>query len=155
MENKENELNPSDIALKIFSKAPQDPNTIHISIDHHNIILDDVFNILLEIFNTGIKTMFNTNKINLHELTETNLITINQYFNSFGFNFFHEIQWILSIEYIDNLVNGLDENDCDLPTLNKNDNIKEHGDHKEEILKDYFINFISNNVKYKIWFDFI
>lgn len=78
--------NPVDLAEKIFSKPPQDSNTIPLEIE--DMDMGDLFEFLLIVFTNGLKYLHgdSNGKVDLSKLSEEQFGKVNQYFNSIGFD---------------------------------------------------------------------
>jgi hypothetical protein len=85
---------PLDLAKRIFTAEPQEPGSIHITIDGYECI-EDFFNILLEVFIYGFK---------LRNITVQNINTLKPYFQSLSppVNFVVDIIEWSELEFLTN-----------------------------------------------------
>jgi len=92
----ENDLtgSPLDLAQRIFTAEPQQPGSIHITIDGYECI-EDFFNVLLEVFIYGFK---------LKNISVENINTLKPYFQSLNppVNFVVEIKEWTELEFLTN-----------------------------------------------------
>ena len=74
----------------LFSKPPQEKNSIKLELDNPNIKIGlHIFQELLMIFTDGMKYLFGDGtNVNITNLTKENIDLINKYFESLGFNVF-------------------------------------------------------------------
>ena len=82
------EIDLEDLALKVFTKLPSGPKSINVMFE--DLGLKELFEALLTFLVTGLKIRFpseeDSEKVDLHLLTEDDLRKINQYMNSIGFS---------------------------------------------------------------------
>jgi hypothetical protein len=100
------EIDLEELAEKVFTKLPSDPKSINVMFE--DMGLKELFEALLTFLVTGLKVRYpsaeNTEKVDLHLLTEEDLKKINQYMNSIGFSVKIDIynigEWILGVSSI-------------------------------------------------------
>lgn len=82
------EIDLEDLAEKVFTKLPSGEKSINVMFE--DLGLKELFEALLTFLVTGLKIRFpseeNSEKVDLHLLTENDLKKINQYMNSIGFS---------------------------------------------------------------------
>lgn len=87
-------MNVQDIAYNIFNSSPKSPKSIQLQLPEEstNNVNNDIFNIMLEIFQFGMVKFFgNEGKVDLNNVTEEDFFKIRRYFWSFGFEIFYKI----------------------------------------------------------------
>ena len=139
--------NENDFIEYIFSKQPQNKNTIKLELGGPNNDCDiglHIFKQLLQIFTDSVLFLYSNNKkkIDVNELSSDNFSTLNKYFNSFGY------ELILNIYNSENFENKID--------YFKNHYLIT----KETLLKDFYyqipsVNNIGEQLIYRISFRFI
>ena len=75
----------NDFVSQVFSKDPQEPNSIQLEIDIENPNTDVLFSFLLEFALSGIKILYGED-IQWWTLDEEQINTLNNYIQSIGFN---------------------------------------------------------------------
>lgn len=108
------------VARTIFSNPPQEPFTMFFDIVDENgneMEIQDIFEFLTILFHEGLKILFfnETNKIELHELSEDDFELIRKYFHSMGFEIFYNIQEINKINTPSNEENPDNPDNSDNP----------------------------------------
>ena len=78
-----------DLVNVLLLKEPNPPNSIDLDFTEQ-IDLIDLFEFLLAFFTEGTKKLFGDENgtVNLPSLTDSNLILLNKYYKSFGFQFY-------------------------------------------------------------------
>ena len=132
-------IESSEFIPFIFNNSPKSKNSINMDFQTNN--LKELFEDLLDIFTQGMKIKYgnSNNKVDLSQLSKTNIVYFNEYFNSFGFN--------LNIQIENYNINNSYK--YELMRYNKiyiNKNTK---------LNELKLPFLSNNIVYIISFDFI
>ena len=118
---------------KIFTKEPQKPNTIDVLLSNN---IKEKFEDLLCLFNEGMKKLYGKDgKVNLENITVDNMLTMQLYYNSFGF-------YLHFRKFDSTQMNEVNE---ELLTLYK--------DVESNNLKDYKLQLICNQILYIIYFE--
>lgn len=145
------------IIRKILSEEVKPPCSIQILPDDKTfdecgdeLSINDLFCTLVEGFTEAMKYLYGDANgiVNLSNLSHTNFEKVNEYFNSIGFNINYEIQPEITQEYTNYL---LSQNSNELPNLDENNISNEINLDK---LCNHYLNLRSNNLKYKLSFDF-
>lgn len=148
MENKDTTYidgDADDFTIFLFSNNPKEKNTIKLELNNpeHGIKLPlHIFQELLMIFTSGMKYLFSngTGKLNINEITDENIKTMNDYFMSIGFVIIINIFTIK--EYLDNMK---------LPNyFLKRELIKD-----DTHIKDIYYEITSDDKIYRISFNFL
>jgi hypothetical protein len=175
--------NIDELVNFIFTSYPKEPRSIQVEFDSDGNTTKDIFELLLLILKGGIKLIYNTEQVNLDDITDNNVFLLNQYFNSFGFKIYYIQINNLEINYTSvldtNYLNDIDNLDDDvlpniLNTYNNITEVDQNFDPNDTIsteilskslddftsintdkLTNYFINLKSLHNKYKLYFDFL
>lgn len=127
-------IDVSNICETLFMTSPKPKHSIQLMFENveGETNVKDIFFILLELFEIGMKTLYGdeNGKVNLESLTHDNFKRINEYFNSIGFEVMYEIS--LRDDMKNEVKNGDD------------------GDN----LEDYFLYLKTQNYKYRLSFTF-
>ena len=122
--------NIREISNNIFTKSCKSPQSIQLHLPDGNN--DEIFSILLEIFQNGMmKFHGNEGKVDMDLITEDDFLNIRKYFWSFGFEIFYKIY---------------DSNDN---FLKKNKNYKTNTE-----LFNKYLTLTTDTLKYEISFDY-
>ena len=119
-----------EITHAIFSKLPNEPNSIHLDFTEFKLDSEALFKELLMMFTEGMKILHGdkNGKVDLTKLDENDFFKINQYFRSFGYKVSYNIKPIGYFE-------------------------QSHLNEKKE-LKDHFLRLRTDNSIYIVSFDF-
>ena len=125
----------------LFSKPPQEKNSIKLELDNPNIKIGlHIFQELLMIFTDGMKYLFGNGKnVNITNLTKENIDMINKYFESMGFQAFVEVFTVHT--YLNNMK---------LPNYFTNQELIKD----DTPLKDIYYETYVGDLIYRIYFDF-
>ena len=125
----------------LFSKPPQEKNSIKLELDNPNIKIGlHIFQELLMIFTDGMKYLFgDENHVNITNLTKENIDLINKYFESLGFNVF--VKDFTIHTYLDNMK---------LPNYFTNQGLI----NDDTPLKDIYYETYVGDLIYRVYFDF-
>lgn len=122
----------------IFNNPPKPLKTVNLEFPDNN--LKDLFENLLDIFTQGMKIKYGeNNKVDLSKLQQKNIIEFNKYFNSFGINLNIEIE-----PY--NIFNNEKYESLRYNKILITKNTK---------LQELKLPFLSNNIVYLIYFNYI
>ena len=85
------EVELEELIYSIFTQPPSEPNSKPITFDTQN--LKQLFESLLIIFTNGMKLLFGNSSgvVDLQNLSEENIMLVQQYFESMGFRFYFDI----------------------------------------------------------------
>jgi len=131
----------NDFKHFLFSKPPQEKNSIKLELDNPNIKIGlHIFQELLMIFTDGMKYLFgDENHVNITNLTKENIDLINKYFESLGFNVF--VKDFTIHTYLDNMK---------LPNYFTNQGLIKD----DTPLKDIYYETYVGDLIYRVYFDF-
>lgn len=97
------EIDLEDFAFKVFTKLPSGPKSINVMFE--DMEFKELFEALLTFLVTGLKIRFPSKeegKVDLHLLSEEDLLKVNQYMNSIGFSVNLDIhnldEWMLLLD---------------------------------------------------------
>ena len=82
------EVELEELIYSIFTQPPSEPDK-PITFDTQN--LKQLFESLLIIFTSGMKILFGNSFVDLQNLSEENIMLVQQYFESMGFRFYFDI----------------------------------------------------------------
>lgn len=160
---------------RVFNEAPQDPHTYTLTLDTDFTNTPDdlktVFEALTTVFTLAMRMKHAnpaTGQVDLLSVTNAQFERIQQYFRSFGFNVFYEATPFtqFNTEVIDPDAPS-DPSDNDLPSLadistesspateQTARNLDELPTTNADTLEDYFITLKTEQVKFKVWFQFL
>ena len=133
----------NDEIKSMFHFPPKPPNSTQLVFEEEDSAAEikDVFFILIELFEIGMKLLYGNDKgnVNLAELSDLQFKRIDDYFNSIGFRVFYKIN---------NASDGGDYNgNCD----GKNENIFKQ---EKDRLEDYYLTLESCEKKYILNFGY-
>lgn len=85
------EVDLDQLVISIFTQPPGDPKSKAIHFDTSD--LKQLFESLLMIFTNGMKILFGDERgrVTLQNLNEEDIILVQRYFNSMGFNFYFDV----------------------------------------------------------------
>jgi hypothetical protein len=137
--SKEKEGSIKNFVNKLLNSEPQNPKSIHLEIDSDEQNVESGFKCLIEIFTLMMKYLYgnNSGQVNLSNLTEEEIIVVINYYKSFGYQLYVQIN----------------ENGKEIYT---NYTGQSADDNKEkDTLLNHYLNINSKGKIYKIFFDFL
>ena len=124
----------------LFSNPPQGKNTIKLQLDDTTIPIGlHIFQELLMIVTEGMKYLYGNDSFSISDITSENIITLNKYFESMGFQVFIEEYTIK--DYLDNMK---------IPNYFMNKELI----NQTTPLKDIYYETYTGGIIYRIYFDF-
>jgi len=134
-----------DFTIFLFSENPKEKNSIKLELNPSKEDIKiglHIFQELLMIFTSGIKYLFSDENelVDITKLCESDIILMNNYFNSFGFII--NVDKFSISEYLNNIK---------LPNYFKD----KHLIKEDTLLKDIYYEVTKDFIIYRIYFDFL
>lgn len=159
METVQRESDLNELAQHLFTNSAQPANSIQLQTELLEV--KDLFNMLLELFLTGMNIMFKPedgSKIDIESLSTEQVWAMQQRLQSIGFQVFYEVTPIEDLgEVTDVFDEDVDEDNLpefeQVPIFNTVQNLDELETNSEDKLSDYHFTVHAKNNDYRIWFD--